>query len=314
MAAQAKALVEARYSMALYRPRDFFEVAQKLEKECMRPSFAKKARYFKPIGAGISGPSIRFAETAARLSGNISTESLVVLETDEKRLIKVIVTDCETNAVYSQDVIIDKTVERSNPPKDAEIVRSRTNSYGKPVFIIRATEDDLQNKQNAMVSKAIRNKILRLIPADIVESCMDTCAKIIKDENAKDPESAKKSLIEAFFRIGIKVPEITEYIGHSLDTIKPEEMADLQAIGLAIKEGETTWKAVIESKNTNEKEEKSEVKKTSKNKDLKNEISAKLGMPGEDKQAAVNPANADLNEQVNTQGVPLADSARFPYE
>ena len=63
VAAQAKALVEARYIMALRRPRDMDVVREKMLKECMRPSFAAVARYVKPIGQDRAkwrpGPSIR---------------------------------------------------------------------------------------------------------------------------------------------------------------------------------------------------------------------------------------------------------------
>jgi len=57
VAAQAKAVVEARYVMALRRPRQWDQVRQDLLKECKRPSFAnnKSAYYRKPIGDGVEG-------------------------------------------------------------------------------------------------------------------------------------------------------------------------------------------------------------------------------------------------------------------
>ena len=61
LAAQAKAQIEARYIMAERHPRDLDIVRAKLIKECKRPGFAAVARYLKPIGRGVEGPSIRFA-------------------------------------------------------------------------------------------------------------------------------------------------------------------------------------------------------------------------------------------------------------
>src|SRR5690242_15706526 len=83
-AAQAKALVEARYTVAIRFPRNEDEVRQKLLKECRRPSFAAVAIYRKPIGQGIEGPSIRFAETAMRLMKNITVETMTVYDDREK--------------------------------------------------------------------------------------------------------------------------------------------------------------------------------------------------------------------------------------
>src|SRR5258708_6569465 len=71
LAAQAKAQIEARYVMAERHPRDLDVVRQRMLKECRRPVFAGVARYRKPIGKGVEGPSIRFAEAAIRLMGNI---------------------------------------------------------------------------------------------------------------------------------------------------------------------------------------------------------------------------------------------------
>jgi len=306
MAAQAKALVEARYSMALYRPRDMFEVQQRLEKECKRPSFAENAVYAKPVGGkSITGPSIRFAETAARLAGNISVESLVVLETAEKRLLKIIVSDCETNAVYSQDIVIDKTVERSES-KGREVVGSRTNSFGKPVFIVKATEDELQNKQLSLISKSIRNQVLRLIPVDIVESCMALCKETMNDSNAKDPDSAKKKLVSAFNEINVQVAELTKYLGHPLDAIKPEEITDLRQIYKSIQDGETTWRAVMEAKGGEAASWNKAEEKPSKIENLKNEINAKLG------KNPVQPA-AELKEGAPPAKQPLYASQRDAF-
>lgn len=116
VAAQAKALVEARYIMAIRRPRDMDVVRERMLKECLRPSFAAVARYTKPIGRDRSkwptGPSIRFAEAAVRNMTNITVETMTVYDDREKRIVRVTVTDLEANVPYSQDITIAKTIER----------------------------------------------------------------------------------------------------------------------------------------------------------------------------------------------------------
>ena len=73
MAAKQKAVVEARYKMALARPRDIDKVRQNMLKDAKRPNFAAVAIYHKPIGKGVEGPSIRFVEAAIRNMTTILT-------------------------------------------------------------------------------------------------------------------------------------------------------------------------------------------------------------------------------------------------
>lgn len=248
-AAQVKALVEARYTVAMHRPRDMDVVRQALLKECARPSFAAVARYNKPIGKGVVGPSIRFAEAAARCMTNIVIEEATVYDDDEKRIIQVSVADLEANVPYTTSITIDKTVERSRAKDGDEVIRKRTNSQGAQVFIIRATEDDLLNKRNALASKAIRTLVLRLVPGDIVDECMDAVVRTQRDADAKDPDGARCKLVDAFAALNIAVADLKGYVGADLNKLSPSELADLRALHAAIKEGETTWRAAMEAKN-----------------------------------------------------------------
>ena len=113
VAVQARAAVEARYKMALMRPRSWDEVRVRLLAACKRPGFAETARYAKPVGGkSIEGPSIRFAEEALRAMGNAYVETMVVFDDDERRIVRVTVTDLEANLSYPHDITLRKTVER----------------------------------------------------------------------------------------------------------------------------------------------------------------------------------------------------------
>jgi hypothetical protein len=247
LAAQAKAQVEARYIIAMQRPRDLDTVRAKLLKECSRPGFADVARYAKPIGGDkkIEGPSIRFAEAAIRCMGNIESSPRVVWEDDRKRIITVTVTDLESNVTHGADIVIEKTVERKFLKKGQQALGSRTNSYGDPVYLVAATEDELLNKQNAQISKTLRTSGLRHVPGDILEECMDQVIRTQNDRDAKDPDAAKKRLLDAFSKLGVMPNQIAEYLGHATDALAPAELIDLRAVYSAISEGETTWQAVM---------------------------------------------------------------------
>lgn len=263
LAAQAKAQVEARYIIALQRPRDWDTVRVKLLKECDRPGFADCARYSKPVGGQkIEGPSIRFAEAAIRCMGNMLPESPVIWEDEQKRIIRVSVTDLESNVTYSTDVIVTKTVERKKLKEGQQALGSRLNSYGDVVYLIPATDDEMANKQNAQISKALRTNGLRHIPGDILDECMDRVIATQNKRDVQDPDAAKKKLLDAFAKLGVMPTQLAEYLGHATDSLAPAELLDLRAVYAAINEGEATWLAVMATKKPAGDESNPEAEKT----------------------------------------------------
>lgn len=250
IAAQSKAMVEARYVMAMQRPRNWDQVRQDLIMECKRPSFAhnKSAYYRKPIGNGVEGLGIRFVEVALRCMKNVLVETTMIFEDDSKEVHRVSVTDLESNLTYPLDVRVSKTVERSKPMDDGSYISMRMNSYKKPVYTVPANDDDLLNKRAAQISKAIRTLGLRIIPGDLQDEAEEIIKMVRLDENAKDPDRARKKMVDAFGSLGVKASDLVEYLGHPLDTCSPQEMTDMFALYGAIKDGEATWKQVMENK------------------------------------------------------------------
>lgn len=248
-AAHAEALVKARYSMAMMRPRDLDDVRTRILKECKRTRFAEVARYSKPVGnKPIVGPSIRFAEAAARCMGNIDVDTPVTYEDEEKRIVRCMVTDLESNVTYAKSVTVSKVVERKNLKQGQAALGQRTNSYGEMVYLVAATDDELLNKQSNLESKAIRTLLLRVIPGDITEEAMDEVVATLKRSDAVDPDAAKKRATDAFASLNIMPSALAKYLGHEVGMCAPSELAELRAIYSAIKDGETTWDAVLRSK------------------------------------------------------------------
>jgi hypothetical protein len=247
VATQARAMVEARYVLAMKNPRDLDQVRQSMLKECTRPRFAEVAMYHKPIGKGIDGPSIRFAEMALRCMRNVNIMTLTVLDDRQKRIVKVCVNDVEANVEYSQDVTVTKTVERNSKNNDSVVVGERLNSYGKKVYIIEATDDDILNKQNALISKAVRTLGLRVVPGDIVDECMDKIVEIREADVKTDPDAAKRKVFDSFAEIGVSVDNLKEYLGSDGSNLTPKELTTLRALFTAIKDGETSWAEAMDA-------------------------------------------------------------------
>ncbi|HPA76908.1 MAG TPA: hypothetical protein PLT33_13705 [Deltaproteobacteria bacterium] len=237
----AKARIQAAYIMALHKPRNADQARDRILHACKRPGFAERVEYSKPVGGkAIKGPSIRFAEVALREWQNVMVETQTIYEDEWVRRVKVFVTDLETNATFSKEIQISKTVERKSK-KDREIIGERLNSYNETVYIVKATDDEITNKEAAQISKVIRNEGLRLIPQDIIDEALDAARKTLSARDAKDPDAAKKALLDGFSEIGVKPLDIERFLRHKTDSITPAELHELRTMYRAIRDGEARW-------------------------------------------------------------------------
>lgn len=267
-AAQAQAAVQARFAMAAMRPRDWDTVRTRMLAASRRPRFAAVARYRLPRGEGaVEGPSIRFAEEAIRNMGNIDQQTHVIFDSPERRIVRVEATDLETNATYSKEITVEKTVERRKLKRGQRPLGTRVNSYGDTVYLVEATESDLQAKQDALISKALRTLSLRLLPGDILDECMQVCVLTLRNEDAKDPEAARKRIADSFAAIGVEPKDLKAYLGHDLAGCSPAELQHLRDLYTTIGEGAMSWAEVMQAKAEESGEGKAEGGKTASLKD-----------------------------------------------
>lgn len=248
VAVAARADVEARYAIAQRFPRVWMDVRNRMLQHCSRARFATTARYSKPVGGQkIMGWSVRFAEAAAREMGNLFISTTVVWDDEEKRIVRVTVTDLESNTSYPTDVVISKTIERYSS-NGYEVLGSREKN-GKTLYIVKANDDDILNKQGALVSKARRNNILALMPGDLLDECFDEVQEAASKEDAADPQAAAKKISKAFYEYGVSAKDLAAYLGKADFTgVTPEQVGMLRTIYIAIKDGELTWEAIVAAK------------------------------------------------------------------
>ena len=248
LAEQAKAQVNARYIMAMQRPRDVAAARRKLLADCTRPQFADAAIYRKPVGDGIEGPSIRMAEAAARAMGNIIAEAAAIYDDAKQRIVRVVATDLEANITYPMDVTVAKTIERSRLMPGRKVLGTRKNSRGGDVYILEAIDDEIIDKERALISKAMRTCLLRLVPGDILEEAMASCYATLEKEIAEDLPKARGKMAAGFATIGVQEAALIDYLGHSIASTPAEEIKTLRALFNAIKDKETTWAEAVEAK------------------------------------------------------------------
>ena len=254
-AASAQAAIQARYIMALQRPRNPDAFRVRLLHECERPGFADAALYELPRGGKkIRGLTARFAETAARLWGNLDDQARVTYEDEEMVMIAVSVTDLESNVTHSNELIIPKTTERREAG-DRTVLGQRLNSEGKPVYLVLATEDEMLQRRNALVSKSKRNETIRMLPADVLEEAKSRIFATRESEIKKDPDAARKKTIDAFTELGVGPDDLVTYLGIDLQKASPAQIDELRQLYVAIKDGETTWNRVLKERATEDSSE-----------------------------------------------------------
>lgn len=259
-AESAKARIQSAYMMAMHQPRNYDNARVKILAACKRPDFAEKVEYKKPVGGQtITGASIRFIELALREWGNILYENQVVYDDDNVRRIRVTVIDLQTNATFGKEIQLSKTVERKSS-KGREVLGERTNSYGEIVYIVKATEDETQIREAALISKALRNEGARLIPQEIIEEALATAQATMKDKDKKDPSAARNKLIDAFASIGIMPIEIEKYLGHPLMQVTVDEVQELRGMFSAIKDGEAKWADYVHTDEPSKEEQNDDMK------------------------------------------------------
>lgn len=246
---QAQAEMLSRYQLALMLPRSWEAVGAKLVAACENPDFARVAFYRKPAGnTAIEGLSVRFAELAQQLMRNISVDTSPEMEDATSVHYRMTVTDLESNTPVSETFKVEKTVERRYVDENTTILSQRPNSNGDIVYLIPATEEQVQTKLRAQISKVKRTLILSLVPAEVRAQCLALCRSISQKEDAKDPQAATKSIIAAFLSLGIDVPDLKEYLGHSPSSLVAKEIEDLRGIYALIRDGEMIWNDVLEAK------------------------------------------------------------------
>lgn len=286
-AEMAKAEIQLAYYLATQKPRSEADAWRKILRACERPKFAEKAIYRKPVGNDeVVGPSVRLAEEIIRSWRNILIRTPTTFDDAEKRKVNVVVIDLEANNRYDLEIVVEKTVERKFAGKDRTILGERINSRGDTVYIVAATEDEFNNKLNAQISKAFRTLGLRHIPADIVEDAMAACFRTQADQDRKDPEHARKTVIYQFDRVGVTAKQLEVYIGCPMQQVNPDQLANLRAIYRAIEDKETTWQAVMDAKNADQKTFDERTAATAET--IKQNLAAARGKP-----AAVRPVDPD---------------------
>lgn len=230
-AERERAEIESAMTIAKKFPRNETEAFRKVMTALERPSLAAAARYKFPRGGkDIIGPSVALSRAIAGYWGNIKYGIKIVDSDDETVHIRGFAWDTENNSYIEMEDRFDKLVQR------------KVKQGGKKVTAwVKPDERDLRELINRRGAIAVRNALLQLIPADVVEAACNQAAttlqKAAKNELAKSREDVVRNIVLVFDKIGVSKKDLEDYLGHDLKQIDEAELTDLRSVHQSIKDG-----------------------------------------------------------------------------
>lgn len=289
---QERAIAETQGKMVLAKrfPRSRQEAKAEFIDSCKDKHFAETAIYAVPNRG--SGPSIRFAEEAARCYGNFDfghrelSRMPGVNGAAGTSEIEVYAWDMERNNFSRRQITIRHSVDTKQGPK------------------ILRDEADIDNRIANVASKQVRGRILALLPKDLVAAGIDQVKKTLAGQAGDKPIATRISdMIQAFAKYGVTPAHIAERLGHKVDDITVDELTDLRGVITALKEGGKVSEYFGPSEDKSEGEgapitgAKAEPKTPPKAQDKK----PAEQKPGEQKPAEEKPKEADKPPAAETQ-------------
>jgi hypothetical protein len=239
-ASRARGEIEAAVYLSANKPREEYAAVLSLEKSCRRPGFAERAMYRFPRGGSeIKGMSVVFAREAARCWGNIR-HGIRITQSDEiYTQVTGFAWDVESNTYVENESKFKNLVQR-------KVATNRRGANGRPEYEtqwVKPDERDYRELVNKHGAICVRNAILQLIPADIVDSMFDLVEDTVRSDTksgGKTKEEQIKYLVSRFDEFGVTIAMLESYLGHKLAECSTEEIVELKQIGISIRDGNST--------------------------------------------------------------------------
>lgn len=214
-----RAIAEARGQMQLAKmfPRSVTTSIAEFMEACKSKDFAETAFY--SVQNRGSGPSIRFAEEAARCYGNFEYGHRELSRSEGKSEIEVYAWDKEKN---------------NQSKRQITVMHVRDTRDGAKKLTDQA---DIDNKIANVASKQIRGRILALLPKHMVAAGINEAKRTLAGGNEKPLRDRIIAMCSAFAKFGVTTAHITKYLGHDTDSMTLDEFADLTGIFNNLRDG-----------------------------------------------------------------------------
>lgn len=207
--------IEAQITVALKFPRIMTLVAEETKALCMNIRFASDATYSLPRGnKPVRGPSVHFAKGMALIYGNIHHGHRVERKGP----------DFTTGYTFAWDL------QRNVNIKKDFYVKHERKANGVIKKVIDPAE--IVELVNAQISRSVRNCLLEVMPAHLLDEAQDLCENTVRAEARKTPIEKRRELAkEAFKAFGVDDEKMKKKMGKTFSEL---EDADLFEIGRAL--------------------------------------------------------------------------------
>lgn len=218
-----RAIAEAQGQMILAKrfPRSMAEAFEEFVEACAHREFAQAAFYSVPRAGGkVTGPSIRFAEEAARCYGNFQYGHRELSRSDTTSEVEVFAWDVQKNNRSIRQITVKHVMDTRDGPKKLR------------------DQKDIDDKVANVASKQMRGRILALLPKHLTEAGMAACRKTLEGASTLPLSQRCLNMARAFNeKFGVTVAMMETYLEHPLDKTTIDEFITLQGIYNALKEG-----------------------------------------------------------------------------
>lgn len=219
---RAIAEVQARMIIARANPRDPIKCMDAILQDCTRPTLAEGALYqYARGGSSISGPSIRLAESLARVWGNIASGIKEISRDDGY-------SECVAYAWDLQSGYYDE--------RQFQVKHWRDTKGGG----YRLTDErDIYELIANMGQRRKRAVLLTVMPGDLVEAAVDQCERTLNTTADTSPEALKR-IADAFSGFGVTQEQIEKRCQCRLEAIRAAQVVQLRKIYASLKDGMST--------------------------------------------------------------------------
>jgi hypothetical protein len=196
---------------------------QAILNECSRPTFAEKATYaYARGGSNIKGPSINLAKAIARAWTHIKFGSHMLSQNQKQTEVEAYAWDFETMNMTSRVIFVSHIRHTRNG--DTLLTDPR----------------DISEMVENQVARKMRNCILDLVPADVVESALNAVDTTLRVNLQLTPE--KIANMQKLFddKYGVTRKHLEKYIQRSIEKIEPTQYLRLSEIYNSLKDDMST--------------------------------------------------------------------------
>lgn len=260
------AMIQGWYILANHNPRREQECKKELLAICENERFAAKALYTVNVGSKYNEQTrtwdkvydtnfnIRFAEEAFRVWGHMKKIVDPLEEDDQTIKVRVTVLDAQTGAEHQDIVTLSKLTERSKLKAGQEPVDQRTNSKGKIVYIVKATEQETRSRLLGLIARSERKSILKLISYTAKLECFTRIMETRKGKINKNIITERQGIVSRFLDLGIPQEEIEQHIKKKLDSFNVDDILFFETLLNALESHEIRWNDIFDSDKDKEPE------------------------------------------------------------